>query len=269
VSDSSASPVEPQRVLAAASRRTIDAPTRAFHWLLALCFAGAYLTSEGERWRQVHVTLGYSMIGLIVFRLLWGFAGPRHARLSAWAKRLKAAPQVLRSLWAAAHLQGQPQAQPQWQGALTVLGAAAVLGMMALTVLTTASGVVVFQEWLGEGPSELLAELHETFGNGMLLLVLAHLGVLLLGSVLRGRNLAWPMLTGRTPGAGPDLAPRNHGWLALALVLAVGLFAAWQWQAPSQDTAQLTDPAVGSGGTGSEGASGRRALRRAHNDDDD
>ena len=55
-----------------------DAPVRVFHWLLVLSFAGAYLTAESERWRLVHVTLGYTLAGLLAFRLLWGVAG-RHA----------------------------------------------------------------------------------------------------------------------------------------------------------------------------------------------
>ena len=37
-----------------------DAPVRVFHWLMVLCFAGAYLTAESEKWRLVHVTLGYT-----------------------------------------------------------------------------------------------------------------------------------------------------------------------------------------------------------------
>jgi len=57
-----------------------DVPVRVFHWLLVVCFAGAYLTSENEEWRLVHVTLGYTMAGLIVFRLVWGFIGSRYAR---------------------------------------------------------------------------------------------------------------------------------------------------------------------------------------------
>lgn len=59
------------------TRRMMDAPTRAFHWVLALCFVGAYATSEGERWRLVHITLGYTMIGLIGFRLVWLLVGLR------------------------------------------------------------------------------------------------------------------------------------------------------------------------------------------------
>ena len=60
-----------------------DAPTRLFHWLLALSFLGAYLTAESEQWRLVHITLGYTMAALVGFRLVWGMVGTRYARFSA------------------------------------------------------------------------------------------------------------------------------------------------------------------------------------------
>ena len=63
-----------------------DLPVRIFHWLLALSFAGAFLTAESERWRLVHVTLGYTVAGLVVFRLLWGVLGSRHARFSSFVR---------------------------------------------------------------------------------------------------------------------------------------------------------------------------------------
>ena len=51
--------------------RIWDLPTRLFHWLLAASFLGAFVTAESERWRLVHVTLGYTVGGLVLFRLLW------------------------------------------------------------------------------------------------------------------------------------------------------------------------------------------------------
>ena len=65
----------------------VDAPTRVFHWLFALSFLGAYLTADGERFRLLHVTLGYTMAGLLVFRVLYGLLGPRQAGLALlWRK---------------------------------------------------------------------------------------------------------------------------------------------------------------------------------------
>ena len=62
-----------------------DLPVRAFHWLLAITFAGAFLTAESERYRDVHVALGYTMLGLLAFRLIWALVGSRRASRSGRA----------------------------------------------------------------------------------------------------------------------------------------------------------------------------------------
>lgn len=49
---------------------------------LGLNFAGTWLTADSEPWQLVRVVLGYTMAGLIAFRVVWGFVGPRHARFS-------------------------------------------------------------------------------------------------------------------------------------------------------------------------------------------
>ena len=75
-----------------------DLPTRLFHWLLAASFAGAFLTAESERYRDVHVLLGYTVLALLAFRLLWAFAGTRYARLSSFAFGPTAVMEYLKSL---------------------------------------------------------------------------------------------------------------------------------------------------------------------------
>ena len=65
-------------------RRVVDAPIRMFHWLFALSFVGAYVTADGERWRAMHVTLGYLFAGLLVLRVLYGAFVSRRC-CTAWA----------------------------------------------------------------------------------------------------------------------------------------------------------------------------------------
>ena len=60
-----------------------DFPTRAFHWMLAISFLVAYVTSESEAWFGIHLMSGVTLVGLIVFRLFWGLVGTRHARFGA------------------------------------------------------------------------------------------------------------------------------------------------------------------------------------------
>lgn len=65
---------------------------------MALSFTGAYITADGERWRLVHVTLGYTLAGLLVARVLWGCSAPRQVRLSVLWRKLQGLPAWLQSL---------------------------------------------------------------------------------------------------------------------------------------------------------------------------
>jgi cytochrome b len=226
-----AHPTTPSR-----GRRVTDAPTRAMHALLALSFAGAWLTAESEHWRLVHVTLGYTAGGVLLARVLYGLFGPRQARLQNLVGKLKALPG-----WLAAFRGPLPAGH--WRQAQNLAMALVVAVLMLGMVPLVLSGYVTYQDF-GGWTGEAMEELHEFFGNGLLLAVFAHLGLIVGLSLLRGQNQAAPMLTGRLPGKGPDLARRNHGWLAALIVTAVLAFWAWQWQtAPSASKALLGDGA--------------------------
>ncbi len=229
----------------APSRRVTDAPTRMFHWLFALAFAGAYITADGERWRALHVTLGYTLAGLLVFRLLYALFGPRPVRLPVLVAKTRAA-----FGWARDALQARAPLPALARQALPVGMGLSIVMLLLLTAPLTLSGYATFHEWSGEW----LEEVHEFFGNAMLALALGHIALLAALSAQRKRNLALPMLTGRTPGAGPDLVPANRRWLAAALLVAVVAYGAWEWQASPQG---LLPTAGGAG-----------HHQRTHGDDD-
>jgi cytochrome b len=191
---------------------------RIWHGLLALSFMGAYITADMERLRLVHFVLGYTAGGLGLVRLLWGFMGPRSARWSAlWGK--------LRGLgsWLAAARAGQPN----WRQAQNLVLVSSVVMVLLALLPVVVSGYAAYIELSGEW----LEEVHEFFGNLMLLAVLGHVCAVLLLSMLQQRNLAVPMLSGRVPGRGPDLVRHNLGWLAILLLALVLGFWGWQWQA--------------------------------------
>lgn len=204
----------------APARRVVDAPTRMFHWLFALCFVGAYASADGEHWRLLHVTLGYTLAGLLAFRAVYGLVGPRQARLSQLWRKLAALPAWLRAL--------APNGSNtvNWRQGQNLLMALAVAALMAVVVPVALSGYATYNDWGGEW----LEELHEFSGELFLWLVLGHLALITGLSLLRRKNQALPMLTGRIEGPGPDLARRNHSWLAMLLLAAVLAFWSWQWQ---------------------------------------
>lgn len=205
----------------APSRRVVDAPTRMFHWLFALSFAGAWLSAESEHWRALHVTLGYTLAGLLAWRVAYGLVGPRQARLSLLWHRLAGAPAWLRSLVGRADAGGRSGSQ----GAHLAM-AGAIVAMLLVAGPLALSGYATYEEWGGDA----FEDVHEFFANAMLALVLLHLAMLALLSALRRRNLALPMLSGRVPGRGPDLVRHDRRGLAALLLIAVLAFGVWQHQ---------------------------------------
>jgi len=205
---------------AKASRCMVDAPTRMFHWLFALCFAGAYITAEGESLRLLHVTLGYTLAGLLAFRVVYGLVGPRHARLSLMGRKLAGWPAWLASFKAL------PVKQINWRQGQNLLMALAVVTLLVLPLPVTLSGYLNYNDFGGE----LMEDLHGAAGDIFLGVVLAHVALIAGLSALRRKNQALPMLTGRTEGAGPDLVKHNARWLALVLLLSVLAYWTWEWQ---------------------------------------
>ena len=212
----------------AASRRVVDAPTRMFHWLFALSFLGAYLSADGERWRMLHVTLGYTMAGLLVFRVVYGLLGPKQSGLGLLWRKLTGAPAWLRS--SATALRQGAWANINWRQGQNLLMSLAVLLLMAIVVPITFTGYATFNEWGDFLGGDWLGELHEWFGETFLILVLAHVALVAGLSLLRRQNQAMPMLTGRVAGRGPDLVQKNRVWLAVLLLVAVLGYGAWEWQ---------------------------------------
>ncbi|MEI7782847.1 MAG: cytochrome b/b6 domain-containing protein [Betaproteobacteria bacterium] len=215
---------EPPGEGAPAVRRITDAPTRLLHWLLALSFSGAYLTGDSDGWRQLHITLGYSVACLLAWRLVYGLIGPKQARLSLWWRKLSALPGWLSSLsrqpdsWGPAARQGQHL--------VTALSTGLIL---MLVIPLTLSGHATYEEWGAARGDEWMQELHELVGNIFLTVVLLHIGMIALLSLLQRRNLAKPMLSGRIDGQGPSPVRYNRMWLA-ALMLALWLgLVAWLW----------------------------------------
>jgi cytochrome b len=244
---STASATAPRGSAATAPRRrVIDAPTRAFHWLFALSFLGAYLTAESERWRALHVTLGYTLAGLLVFRLLYGLFGPRHARLGALLRKLGAAPAWLRST--AAALRAGTWQQIGWRPGQNLLMSAAVVAMLALVLPLTLSGYATYNDW-----GDAFEDVHEFSGNAFFSVVLGHIALIAGLSVLRRQNQARPMLSGFVAGPGPDLVKRPLRGLAVLLVMAVLAFGAWRWQQAPQGLVPGWGGAAVQGPAGGEG----------------
>lgn len=194
-----------------------DAPVRVFHWLSVLSFAGAYLSAESERWRLVHVTLGYTLVGLIAFRLIWGVVGTRYARFGNFVRGPSAVMRYVRSML---------QRQPEHHIGHNPAGALAIVALLALGGLIGVTGWASYNEVGGEW----ISELHDLAANAMLALVGVHIAAVVLSSRMHGENLVRAMVTGYKTGALQDSA-RSARWLiALLIIAAVAVFWWLQWK---------------------------------------
>ncbi len=211
-----------------------DLPLRVFHWLLAISFVGAFLTAESERWRDVHAVLGYTVLALVAFRILWGVFGTRYARFGALPLAPRRALTYLRSL-----VSGRPEHYLGHNPA----GSLAIYALLILAVATALTGLGTFADIGGEW----LGELHEGVANTMLAVVIIHIAGVVVGSLAHRENLAATMLTGRkrgTPGAGISQPRRLVAATLIAVVVGLwtGLVPTPGLE-PTQTLISVTSPA--------------------------
>ena len=188
-----------------------DIPTRVFHWLLAVSFMGAFLTAESERYRDIHVMFGYTLLGLIAFRLLWGFIGSRYAQFGSF---------LFKPAEIAAYLASLLKARPEHHVGHNPAGSVAVFALLALGVACGVTGVILFQDIGGDA----LEELHEGAAFVMLTVVGVHIVGVLVSSLLHHENLARSMITGLKAARQKDGIRHAHAWLGVIMLAVVVAF---------------------------------------------
>jgi cytochrome b len=194
-----------------------DTPTRVFHWLQVLSFSVAYLTAFSERTRNYHVALGYILLGLLVFRLLWGFIGTRYALFRSFLFNPKEIISYLLALFKGkpAHYLGHNPA-----------GSVSVWLLLTLGLFVCITGVLALQD----DASDLVVDLHGLATNVMLGVIALHLVGVLVSSFLHRENLVRSMFTGFKPVSGEKSAESDQGirntyhWLGVLMVAAVVIF---------------------------------------------
>jgi cytochrome b len=161
-----------------------DPVVRLFHWsVVAGCLLNLAVFTDGK---AVHRWIGYGVAFALAFRLIWGFVGTRHARLSDFAPRPAAFVTYLKAL-----ARGQ---EPRFIGH-NPAGAVMMLALMALLAAVSLTGwMLTLDAWWGNGALE---GLHEALANSILFFAGLHVAAALLESWKHGENLVWSMITGR------------------------------------------------------------------------
>lgn len=174
-----------------------DIPTRVFHWALVAVFIVAFLTSRNESRLDFHTIAGYLALGLVSFRVLWGFAGNRYARFSDFVRGW---PEI-RSFISAALRHRRP---PRVLGHNPLVGWV-VLGMLSVTFVIAITGIITYS---GEENLGLFAGLfsfktavyshtvHELAADLVIIMIIVHVCAALIHDFVFRENIILSMVTG-------------------------------------------------------------------------
>ncbi|CAB5516470.1 hypothetical protein LMG26857_05543 [Achromobacter anxifer] len=196
-----------------------DLPTRLFHWALVACIIGAFVSVKlGGLYMDWHVRFGCTALGLIIFRLLWGFVGPRYARFAQFVRGPAAVARYLKG--AAAPAGHNPL------GALSVLALLLVIGFQAVSGLFTTDDIMTQGPLFGhvsEAVSAAMTSWHKLNEWVILALIALHLAAVAWYGVVRRRRLVRAIITGKVdakdvPAGTPPTQDGYAVWLR-ALVL--------------------------------------------------
>jgi len=172
--------------------RLWDLPTRVFHWSLVASVLTVFVTGQlGGSWMVIHAKAGLAIIGLVVFRLVWGVLGSTYARFLNFVPT----PAKIK-----AYLKGQ------WHGVgHNPLGALSVLALLGLLAAQATTGLFSNDEIDFSGPlsdlietslSNRLTGIHVLLSNVLIGLVALHLIAIVFYVRFKKEKLVKPMVTG-------------------------------------------------------------------------
>ncbi len=180
--------------------RIWDLPTRLFHWALVICVCAAWYIGDNRSFGNItyHFYLGYTIGGLLIFRLVWGLIGPANVRLSS----LVHGPRAV-----GGYVAGVFRRSPSGTRGHNPIGSWSVLAMLISLVVQVITGLFAYDDGLFDGGplsdtvSEstvlLMNSIHHTNANVLLLLVGLHVWAALFYLIWKRENLISAMITGR------------------------------------------------------------------------
>lgn len=200
-----------------------DLPVRIFHWLLVLLVLSQIVTATiGGNAMEFHALGGYAILSLVLFRILWGFAGGTHARFRDFVRGPDAVARYAHSLirdTAPTHRGHNP------------LGGWSVVLMLVSLLVQAVTGLFANDDVMMEGPlakhvsgdaGALFTAIHDLNAGILLTLILIHILAVLFYLLRRKQNLIAPMFTGRKAIELMDARSPKTGnpWLAALLLAA-------------------------------------------------
>ena len=207
-----------------------DIPMRVFHWLLMAAFFTAYFTGDPDRLRDIHVFAGFVILGLLIFRLLWGKFGSRYARFNSFRYSFREAADYIGMLFR--------QHPPRYLGH-NPAGSWMIYLILTSGLLTCLTGILV---WGGEeehgmlrtlfrfASGDVFKDVHDGLAIFMLVLVIIHLAGVFAESWMHHENLTWAMVTGRKRGELKDGIAATYPLIGVVMIALIVAGGAWFFQ---------------------------------------
>lgn len=185
--------------MAERSEQIWDPALRVFHWALAVSVTAGWLLGQyGPLQMTLHFWMGYTVAALLLFRVVWGFVGPRNARFASFVTGPGAVVRYLRTL---------PSRVAGHVGGHNPLGGWSVVAMLVVLAAQVFTGLTMDPEdYINTGPlagyfssdwNRQALSLHHMLGTVLLVLVALHVGAILYYRIWKRQDLVTPMITGR------------------------------------------------------------------------
>lgn len=212
------------------SVRVWDLPVRLSHWSFAVLVSALWYTADNSLWYW-HTRLGIVLLGVLIFRIIWGFIGSKTARFSHFVKGPRAIVAYLRG-------SGGDGARPYFgHSPVAALSVLALLGAMLAQVsmglfagdpFDGATGPL--NAFVGVMTADQITEWHTDFVWVIGALVGLHLLAIAFYAAVKRSNLVSPMVTGKRamPKGQKGNAPIAWGRFAIATLASAGI-ALWIW----------------------------------------
>jgi cytochrome b len=206
-----------------------DLPTRIFHWSLALCVTALVVSAEiGGGAMAWHFRLGYCVLSLLLFRVIWGFIGGKWSRFSSFIFSIKTAFKYAKG-----------ESSPDQEIGHNPLGAWSVFALLFFLFLQVSAGLFSDDEIANAGPLVKFASgtlvnyatfFHTSIGKLIIFgLVGLHIGAIAHHYFNKKENLVKPMINGYKKTAieaqSAEDTIRTRVMAGLVFVLCVTLLA--------------------------------------------
>ncbi|MCF6280620.1 MAG: cytochrome b/b6 domain-containing protein [Candidatus Polarisedimenticolaceae bacterium] len=196
-------------------------PVRLFHWGVVCCFITAWSTLD-SRYLDIHIFSGYSTMGLLLFRILWGWLGGPYARFSDFSFT---GHEVL------SHFKETMKGRPKPFIGHNPAGSWAIYLLIGLSAAITLSGLITLGGEEQHGPlagllsfsqGDIAHQIHELLAWSTLAVIAIHISGVLLESRLLNENLIRSMITGkkRIPTTAPPAIAHHNTAITLLVVLS-------------------------------------------------